>query len=125
MSDLLKITKTEGKVTILHIEGVLDGENEKEFTNAALAEFEAGKTSLLLDFNKLDMITSAGLRALQTLYKTFTSEEELQAHKGETYKSQNFKITQASSEVTYILSITGFLQSLHVYSNLQEALDSF
>ena len=125
MSDLLKITKTEGKVTILHVEGVLDGQTEKEFTNTALAEFEAGKTYLLLDFNKLDMITSAGLRALQTLYKTFTPEEELQAHKGEVYKSQNFKIAQASSEVTYILSITGFLQSLHVYSNLQEALDSF
>ena len=30
MSDLLKITKTEGKVTTLHIEGKLDGQTEKE-----------------------------------------------------------------------------------------------
>ena len=71
MSDLLKITKTEGKVTILHLEGVLDGQTEKGFVDAAHAEFEAGKTTLLLDFGKLDIITSAGLRALQNLYKKF------------------------------------------------------
>lgn len=129
MSDLLKITKTEGKVTILHLEGVLDGQTEKGFVDAAHAEFDAGKTALLLDFGKLDIITSAGLRALQNLYKKFTPEEEIQAwnaeHQGEVHKAKNLRVAQASSEVTYILSITGFLQSLYVYADIQEALDSF
>ena len=129
MSDLLKITKTEGKVTTLHIEGKLDGQTEKELLDAALAEHRAGTKSLLLDFSKLTIITSAGLRALHTLYKTFTPDEELQAwnaeHKGETFKSPYFKIAQPSSEIHYVLSISGFLQSIYIYPSLQEAIDSF
>ena len=129
MSDLLKITKTKGKVTTLHLEGNLDGQTEKELLDAARAEFDAGAKFLLLDFGKLTMITSAGLRALHTLYKTFTPEEEMQAwnveHKGETFKSPHFKIAQPSSEIHYILSISGFLQSIYIYPSLQEAIDSF
>lgn len=129
MSDFLNITKTEGKVTILHLEGKLDGQTEKKFLDAARAEFDAGKKSLLLDFSNLDMITSAGLRALHMLYKTLTPEAEIQAwnaeHKGETFKSPYFKIAQPSSEIHYILSISGFLQSIYIYPSLQEAIDSF
>ena len=129
MSDLLKITKTKGKVTTLHLEGNLDGQTEKKLLDAARAEFDAGAKFLLLDFGKLTMITSAGLRALHTLYKTFTPEEEMQAwnveHKGETFKSPHFKIAQPSSEIHYILSISGFLQSIYIYPSLQEAIDSF
>ena len=129
MSDLFKITKTEGKVTTLHLEGKLDGQTEKELLDAARTEFDAGAKSLLLDFGKLTMITSAGLRALHTLYKMFTPDEEIQAwnteHKGETFKSPYFKIAQPSSEIHYILSISGFLQSIYIYPSLQEAVDSF
>lgn len=129
MSDLLKITKTEGKVVILHLEGQLDGQTEKELLDAARAEFDSGVKSLLLDFGKLTMITSAGLRALHTLYKMFTPEEEIQKwnaeHKGETFKSMDFKIAQPSSDIHYILSISGFLQSIYIYPSLQEAVDSF
>ena len=129
MSDVLKVTKTEGKVTVLHLEGKLDGQTEKEFLDAARAEIDAGKKTLLLDFSNLDMITSAGLRALHTLYKALTPESEIQAwnveHKGETFKSPYFKIAQPSSDIHYILSISGFLQSIYIYPSLQEAVDSF
>lgn len=129
MSELLNITKTEGKVTTLHLEGKLDGQTEKELLDVARAEFDAGGKFLVLDFGKLSMITSAGLRALHTLYKTYTSDAEIQAwnkeHKGETFKSPNFKIAQPSSDIHYILSISGFLQSIYIYPSLQEAIDSF
>lgn len=129
MSELLKITKTEGKVTTLHLEGKLDGQTEKELLEMAQAEFDAGTRSLLLDFGGLKMITSAGLRALHTIYKTYTPAEDIQAwnveHKGETFKSPHFKIAQPTSEIHYILSISGFLQSIYIFPSLQEAVDSF
>ena len=129
MSDLLNITKTEGKVTILHLDGKLDGQTEKELLHAAQAAFDAGARSLLLDFDKLTIITSAGLRALHTLYKMFTPDEEAQAwiaeNKGKMFQSPYFKIAQPSSEIHYVLSISGFLQSIYVYPSLQEAVDSF
>lgn len=129
MSELLNIKKTEGKVTVLHLEGKLDGQTEIELLGAARAEFSAGAKFLLLDFSKLTMITSAGLRALHTLYKMFTPEAEIQAwnaeHKGETFKSPYFKIARPPSEIHYTLSISGFLQSIYIYPSLQEAVDSF
>jgi hypothetical protein len=129
MSQLLKITKTEGKVTVLHLDGNLDGQTESMLVDAARAEFESGGRFLLLDFGALAMITSAGLRALHTIYKLYTPEEEIQAwhaeHKDETFKSPHFKITQPSSDIHYVLSISGFMQSIYIYPALQEAIDSF
>lgn len=129
MSDLLKITKTEGKVTVLHLDGNLDGRTEEMLVNMARAEFESGTRFLLLDFGALAMITSAGLRALHTIYKLYTPEGDIQAwhveHKDETFKSPYLKIAQPSSEIHYILSISGFLQSIYIFPSAQEALDSF
>lgn len=129
MSELLKITKVEGKVTTLQLEGKLDGQTEKELLDMVHAEFNSGTKSLLLDFSGLVMITSAGLRALHIIYKMYTPDEEIQAwnveYKGETFKSPHFKIAQPSSDIHYILSISGFLQSIYIYPSLQEAIDSF
>ena len=129
MSETLKITRTDNKVTTLHLEGKLDGQTENQLLDAARLEFNAGVKFLLLDFGSLTMITSAGLRALHTIYKIFTPEGEIQAwtvdHKGETFKSPHFKIAQPSSDIHYILSISGFLQSIYIYPTLQEAVDSF
>lgn len=129
MSEILKITRTEDKITILHLDGKLDGQTENELLDAARLEFNAGGKFLLLDFGRLTMITSAGLRALHTIYKMYTPNEEVQAwnaeHKGETFKSMCFKIAQPSSDIHYTLSISGFLQSIYIYPSLQEAINSF
>ena len=129
MSDLLKITKAEDRVTILHLEGKLDGQSEDSLIQAAQAEFDAGTRSLLLEFSGVKMVTSAGLRALHTIYKMFTPPEEIQAwkteHQGETFKSPYFKIAQPSPDLHYTLSISGFLQSIYIYPSLKDAVDSF
>ena len=129
MSDLLKITKAEDRVTILHLEGKLDGQSEDGLIQAAQAEFDAGTRSLLLEFSGVKMVTSAGLRALHTIYKMFTPLEEIQAwkteHPGETFKSPYFKIAQPSPDLHYTLSISGFLHSIYIYPSLKDAVDSF
>ncbi len=129
MSEILTITKTEGKVTILHLEGSLDRQTENMLMDIARAEFDSGTRFLLLDFGKLDILTSAGLRAIHNIYKLFTPESEAQAwkaeHAGASFKSRNFKIAQPSSQIHYVLTMTGFIQSMFIYPSLQEALDSF
>lgn len=129
MSDLLKITKADGKTVTLHLEGNLDGQTEKELVDLARAEYDSGVRFLLMDFSELKMITSAGLRALHLIYKMYTPEEEIKAwnmeHNGETFKSPYCKIARPSSEIHYILSISGFVQSIYIFPTLQEALDSY
>lgn len=129
MSEALKITKSDGRVTVLHLEGKLDAQTENELVDAARAGFDSGVRSLVLDFSGLRMITSAGLRALHTIYRIYTPAEEIKSwnaeHKRETYKSPYFKIAQPSSEIHYTLSISGFLQSIYIFPTLRGALDSF
>lgn len=129
MSELLKITKPEGRVLTLRLDGKLDVSTEGELVETARAEFDSGIRTLLLDFGGLTMISSAGLRAIHTIYKMYTPAGEIQAwseeHAGEPFKSPYLKIARPSSDIHYTLSISGFLHNIYIFPTLQEALDSF
>lgn len=129
MTDTLKITKTEGPVTILHFEGNLDGQTEGLAVEKAREVMDSDARFLVIDLKGVNMVTSAGLRALHTIYKMFTPNEEIQAwqaeHADETFKSPYFVLAQPSSQVHYVLSISGFLQSICIFPTMQEALASF
>jgi anti-anti-sigma factor len=125
----LKITKTEGHVTTLHFHGHLDGQTENLAIESARAVLTTGARFLLIDLGNVDLISSAGLRALHSIYKMFTLHDEKtawrQVHAGEMYKSPYFKLACASSQVYNVLSVTGFLQNISVFSDVEEALRSF
>lgn len=128
MSDMLKIEETkEDGTPVLHFDGTLDGQTEKSAVEAAQAVFDSGSKTLIINLSNLEMITSAGLRALHTIYKMYTPMEAIQAwqaeHGDEPFKSPNFILAEPSSQVHYILSIAGFLQSICIFPNMQEALD--
>ncbi|MBE0671135.1 MAG: STAS domain-containing protein [Anaerolineales bacterium] len=129
MTGLLKITKTEGPVTVLYFEGTLDGQSETLAVEHVRTVQGAGARFLLIDLHGVDMVTSAGLRALHTIYKMFTPNEVMQAwqleHPDETFKSPYVKFSRPSSGVHYVLSIAGFLQNIAMYPDLQDALNSF
>lgn len=129
MTDQLKITKTDGVVTVLHLEGNLDGQTDGLAVKAAQEVFDSGVRSLVLDMSGVEMVSSAGLRAIHIIYKMFTPADVAQAwhvqHPDETFKSPYFALAQTSSQVHYVLSISGFLQNICMYPTMQEALDSF
>lgn len=129
MSQGFTITKTDGRITILHLSGHLDSQAEPLVLESARQTQVAGVRFALADLSAVDMITSAGLRALHNVYKLFTPNDEIDAwrkeHADEVFKSPYFKLTGASPEVHYVLSISGFLQNIPIYPNLQEAMNSF
>jgi anti-anti-sigma factor len=91
MAGTLTITRTDGQVRILHLAGKLDGETQAALLDAAQEQQAAGTRFLLIDLQKLDFITSAGLGALHNIYRMFTPESEIerwnQENHGEPYKS--------------------------------------
>jgi ABC-type transporter Mla MlaB component len=129
MSDSLTITRTEGRVIILHLAGKLDGETQATLLETARAEQAAGRRLLLLDLRNLEMITSAGLGSLHNIYKLFTPMKEIEAWEkakhGEPYKSAYFKLAAAPANIAYILNIAGFLHNIPIYPDLEGALKSF
>ena len=65
----MTITKTtEGNAATIAVEGWLDTQASPELL-AQIDQLEEGITSLVIDFSKLEYISSSGLRAVVAAYK--------------------------------------------------------
>ena len=123
-------SQEQGKslVTVLHLNGQLDGSTESQLLEAARQAHEEGAKHLLLDLSELTILTSAGLRAIQNILRLFTPQEDkdlIRRHGEEPYKSPYFKLVCPNPQIYYILNISGFLQNLLIYNDLNEAVSSF
>ena len=77
LSDLKNtVEQVQGAVpiTVFHLRGWLDAQSEPQFVQWATEAHEKGTRYLLLDFSELDTLTSAGMRAIQKVYKQYTPE---------------------------------------------------
>ena len=122
MNSDLKITTEQRQaavpVTVFYIRGWLDGQSEEQFLEIARAAYEGGARFMLIDMTDLDTITSAGIRAVQKLYQMYTPKEDR-------FKIAHLKLCNAPPQIYNVLGITGFLQNIPMYENLDDALDSF
>ncbi len=131
MSDLnISVSRVESKVpvTVLHLRGQLDGETEKKLEEQARQTHESGSNHLLLDLTDLELLTSAGLRVIQNIFKLFTPKSDRQTinqHGDEPYKSPYFKLVCPNPQIYYVLNISGFLQNILIYNDMDEAVNSF
>lgn len=131
MSELTITTskvQSDVSVTVLHLNGHLHGATEQQLLDQARQSREDGTSHILLDLSELDVLSSAGLRAIQNIFKLFTPQtdvETMRRHEGEPYKSPYFKMVCPNPQIYYILNITGFVQNIPIYNNLDQALKSF
>lgn len=115
-------------VTILHLKGHLHGNTESELLDRARQVLEEGSKYLLLDLSGVQVLTSAGLRAIHNIFNLFTPKRDVEIirqHGEEPYKSPYFKLVCPNPDVYYVLNIAGFLQNLLIYNNMEEAVNSF
>jgi len=115
-------------VTIMHLSGHLHGSTERQLLEHARQVCEDGAKHLLLDLTSLEVLSSAGLRAIQNIFKLFTplaDVEIIQQHGAEPYKSPYLKLVCPNPQIYYVLNITGFMQNLLIYNDLDEAVQSF
>lgn len=118
----------EVPVTILHLKGHLHGNTEPELLDRARQALEDGSKYLLLDLSEVEVLTSAGLRAIHNIFNLFTPQrdrETIHQHGDEPYKSPYFKLVCPNPNVYYVLNIAGFLQNILIYNNMEEAANSF
>ena len=118
----------EAPVTVLHLSGHLHGETERQLMDQVRQLHESGSKYLLLDLSHVDILTSAGLRAIHNIFNMFTPQRDAQVihqHGAEPYKSPYFKLVCPNPDVYYVLNIAGFLQNILIYSDMDEAVNSF
>ena len=115
-------------VTILHLNGHLHGSTETELLDRARQAKEDGAQYLLLDLSEVEVLTSAGLRAIHNVFNLFTPQNDraiIKQHGEEPYKSPYLKLVCPNPNVYYVLNIAGFLQNILIYNNIEDAANSF
>jgi len=134
----ISISQAKGKVpvSIIKIKGDLDASSYLDLVGAAQKLYESGSKDLLLDLTDLTFISSAGLASLHIVTKMFRGGKVNTEESGwVTYKQidrdrddgmqQHVKLFNPSSEVNNVLETVGFKQFFEVYTDLDEAVQSF
>ncbi|MHA6485331.1 STAS domain-containing protein [Paenibacillus sp. strain BS8-2] len=100
-----------GGITILPLEGRLDGNNAGAAEAVFLAELAAGKGPFIFDFSQLQYISSAGLRVI------LVAAKKLRASKGR-------MICASLTEQVYdVFEMSGFTSILEITATKEEALE--
>ena len=89
-----------GGTTTFFLEGRLDTVTAPEFEKEVKASFDEAE-SLVLDFEKLDYISSAGLRVLLMAHKTMA-------------KKDGMKVIHVNETIKEIFEVTGFADILTI-----------
>ena len=83
---------------VLKLEGRIDSNNASQFEQEVLGQMPEGTTSVILDAQKLEYISSAGLRVILRMKKTYN----------------DLRIINVCPEVYDILDMTGFTEMMTV-----------
>jgi anti-anti-sigma regulatory factor len=123
-------------ITILHLEGKLDGANYENLIDEAQNVYAAGDRDLLLDLRKLSYISSAGLAAMHQVAHLFRGERHPGWNEGwDAYHAidrdrnhapqEHVKLLSPPDPVRQVLELTGFNSLFEIFTGLNQAVASF
>ena len=123
-------------VTVLHLDGRMDGSNYQQLVDMAREQYDRGARDLLLDLGKLTFISSAGISALHRTTQIFSGKRAAEMEEGwaafraikrdsDGSQQQHVKLLNPSPEVRYTLDKITFSSFFEIYDDLQKAVASF
>ena len=134
----ISISQVQGKVpvTVVKLEGQLDGQTYQDLINKAREAYKAGWHDFLLDMSDLTYISSAGLVALHSVALLAKGEELPDTDEGwSAYRSmgrskeagiqEHMKLLNPRPEVLNVLEVVGFSAVFKIFSDFDEAVKSF
>jgi anti-anti-sigma regulatory factor len=134
----ISISQVQGKVpvTIIKLEGQLDGQTYQDLIKKAREAYKAGWHDFLLDMSDLTYISSAGLVALHSVALLAKGEELPDTDEGwSAYRSmgrskeagiqEHMKLLNPRPEVLSVLEMVGFSAVFKIFSDFDEAVKSF
>ena len=134
----ISVSQAQGKVpvTVVKLEGQLDGQTYQDLINKGREAYKAGGRDFLIDMADLTYISSAGLVALHSMALLVKGEELPDTEQGwSTYRSmsrskeagaqQHIKLLNPRDEVRNVLDMVGFTAVFGIFTDLDEAVKSF
>ena len=134
----ISVSQAQGNVpvTVIKLDGQLDGQNFQELITKSQELHKAGARDFLLDLSDLTYISSAGLVALHSVALMARGEELPDLEGGwSAYRSmgrsseagvqKHVKLLNPRSEVMGVLDMVGFSSVFEIYTDREEAVKSF
>ena len=134
----ISISQVQGRipVTVVKVDGQLDGQTYQDLINKAREAYQAGWRDFLVDMGNLTYISSAGLVALHSLALMLKGEELPDTESGwAAYRSMSktsgagrqthIKLLNPRAEVKSVLDMVGFTSVFDIFTDLDEAVKSF
>jgi anti-anti-sigma factor len=134
MEIMISVETGRVPITVLHVNGNIDGSSYQEFQSTAKKLIEGGTRYILVDLTNVPFVSSAGLRAVHTI------SAELRARNPEanlndeqmkrgiatgTYKSPHLKLLNLSPQTKAAFETSGFDMYIDTFTDLQTAIASF
>jgi len=124
------------QVTVIRIDGQLDGQSYLELIDTAKALFKEGVRDFLVDLTDMTYISSAGLVALHSIALLTRGEQLPDTEAGwSAFRSvgkasssgmqEHIKLFNPREEVKSVLEMVGFNRVFSVFTDLDEAVKSF
>ena len=134
----ISVSQAQGNVpvTVLKLDGQLDGQNYQDLIAKAQELHRAGSRDFLLDLSDLTYISSAGLVALHSIALMLRGEEMPDAQAGwSAYRSmgrsseaglqRHIKLFNPRDDVKNVFEMVGFDRVFEVHTDLDQAVKSF
>lgn len=134
----ISVSQVQGKVpvTVVKLDGQLDGQTYQDLINKARDAYKAGWRDFLVDMSDLSYISSAGLVALHSMALLLKGEELPDTESGwSAYRSmgrskeagmqEHMKLLSPRAEVQSVLDMVGFSTVFEVFSDFDKAVNSF
>lgn len=130
----IRVSSEQGRVpvAVFHVAGDIDSNTYEQLQQQAAQAVQNGTRNLILDMSEVGYISSAGLRAIHSIYNMLRSnapeENDEAVKKGlldGTFKSPHLKLLNPSPAVTTILKTAGFDMYLATFHTLKDAVNSY
>ena len=95
------------------LEGRIDGSNAGDFQSALESGIGSEDNALILDFEKVPFISSAGLRVGLVIARKFNEP------------GKKFSVCTLAEPVREVVAVSGFDQLISVYDSQDEAISAF
>ena len=102
--------RKEKNAVVVSVKGRLDGVTSPEFEIKILELIEKGENDIIIDFEKLDYISSAGLRIILVSSKILIEKEG------------KFRVCSLKDTVEKVFNISGFSTIIQIYESVESAL---
>ena len=134
----ISVSQQQGNVpvTVIKVDGQLDGQSYQDLIGKARELYDAGARDFILDLSDLTYISSAGLVAIHSIALLVKGEDLPDPESGwSAYRSMgrtsaaglqtHIKLLNPREEVKNVLDMVGFGNVFQIFTDLDEAVKSF